>query len=244
MKRLFDIVFAFLGLFILSPILLVVAIAVYLYDFSNPFYIPLRAGRRNKPFRMLKFRSMVVNADKTGVDSTSASDSRITPVGHLIRRYKLDEILQLSNVLVGNMSFVGPRPNVLRETSLYTSEEMKLLSVRPGITDIASIVFSDEGEILNGSEDPDLSYHQLIRPTKSRLGLFYVSRSNIFLDVFLILTTILGLFSRRAALTLIVNILTFYKAPPDLIKISSRKFPLVPSPPPGACDVVTTRIFT
>ena len=153
-------------------ILLSVMLIVWLQDSHSPFYISPRVGQGGRMFRMVKLRSMAANADESEVDSTSANDSRITPVGHFIRRYKLDELTQLWNVLIGNMSLVGPRPNVERETRLYTAEERRLLTVRPGITDYASIVFSDEGAILKDEPDPDLSYNQLIRPWKSRLSLF------------------------------------------------------------------------
>ena len=111
---------------------------------------------------------MIINADSSGVDSTSATDSRITSIGHVIRRFKLDELTQLWNVFLGDMSLVGPRPNVRKETDLYTIPEKLLLTVRPGITDISSIIFSDEGDILANKKDPDLAYNQLIRPWKSR----------------------------------------------------------------------------
>ena len=130
---------------------------------------------------MIKIRSMKVNADLSGVDSTANDDSRITLVGKIIRKFKIDELAQLINVFLGQMSFVGPRPNVERETSLYTTEEKKLLNLKPGITDISSIVFSDEGDILEGRDDPDITYNQLIRPGKSKLGIFYIENSNIFL---------------------------------------------------------------
>ena len=144
---------------------------VYRQDKESPFYMAPRVGRNNTIFKMAKLRSMVSNADKSGVDSTSANDSRITPIGHKIRKYKLDELTQLWNVFIGDMSLVGPRPNVQRDVDLYTKDEKNLLNVRPGITDFSSIVFSDEGDILKDKKDPDLSYNQLIRPWKSRLGL-------------------------------------------------------------------------
>jgi lipopolysaccharide/colanic/teichoic acid biosynthesis glycosyltransferase len=147
-KRIFDIVASATGLLVASPILLPVMFLVWKQDRHSPFYVAPRVGRGEKPFKMVKLRSMIINADKSGVDSTGSNDRRITPVGHFIRRYKLDELTQLWNVLKGDMSLVGPRPNVKRETDLYTLEEKKLLSVKPGITDFASIVFSDEGDIL------------------------------------------------------------------------------------------------
>ena len=133
-----------------SPVLLPVMFLVWWQDRHSPFYVASRVGLDQRPFRMVKLRSMRIGADKSGVDSTSAGDSRITPVGHFIRRYKLDELTQLWNVLIGDMSLVGPRPNVERETRLYTDLEQRLLTVKPGITDYASIVFADEGEILQG----------------------------------------------------------------------------------------------
>ncbi|MEO8577078.1 MAG: sugar transferase, partial [Gemmatimonadales bacterium] len=174
MKRLLDIMAATLGLVLLSPLLILLGVAIWLQDYHSPFYIANRVGRGERSFRMVKFRSMVVKADKSGVDSTAGDDPRITSLGRFIRRFKLDEIPQLWNVLRGSMSLVGPRPNVERETVLYTPDEKRLLSVRPGITDLASIVFADEGEILQGSDDPDLKYNQVIRPWKSRLGLLYI----------------------------------------------------------------------
>ena len=169
-KRLLDITLSLFGLVIASPILLPVMFLVWKQDRHSPFYVAERMGKKEKPFKMVKMRSMIKNADAQGVDSTSANDMRITPVGHFIRNYKLDELTQLWNVLKGDMSLVGPRPNVKRETDLYTSQEKRLLSVKPGITDFASIVFSDEGEILADKSDPDIAYNQLIRPGKSRLG--------------------------------------------------------------------------
>ena len=128
---------------------------------------------------MLKFRTMIPDAWKSGVNSTAAGDRRITRVGALLRKAKLDELPQLWNVLKGDMSLVGPRPQVRAETDLYTSEERRMHSIRPGVTDLASIVFADEGEILAGSADPDLLYNQIIRPWKSRLALLYVDRRTL-----------------------------------------------------------------
>ena len=241
MKRLFDILVSFFGLIALSPILLPVIILVYLQDFYSPFYISSRVGKNGSIFKMVKLRSMIKNADKSGVDSTSANDNRITPVGHFIRKFKLDELTQLINVFVGNMSFVGPRPNIKRETDLYTSMEKNLLKVKPGITDIASIVFSDEGDILKNSKDPDIDYNQLIRPGKSELGLFYVKNSNILMDINLIFITIFGLFSRNYSLKKLRRLLRKYNADERIIEIASRSKKLTPSPPPGSSEIVTHR---
>jgi lipopolysaccharide/colanic/teichoic acid biosynthesis glycosyltransferase len=215
---------------------------VWKQDRHSPFYVALRVGKGERLFKIVKLRSMIINADKSGVDSTGSNDSRITPVGHFIRRYKLDEFTQLWNVLKGDMSLVGPRPNVKRETDLYTLEEKKLLSVKPGITDFASIVFSDEGDILKDQADPDIAYNQLIRPGKGRLGLFYISNASLWLDVQLCWLTAVGILSRPRALVGVQSLLRSLSAPNELVDIASREKALVPSPPPGATEIVLTRI--
>lgn len=240
-KRLFDLVLSFLGLVAASPILVPATIAVWLQDLRSPFYIAPRVGRGGLLFRMVKLRSMVVNADKTGVDSTGANDRRITAVGRFVRRYKLDELTQLWNVLIGDMSLVGPRPNVKRETDLYTTVEQKLLTMKPGITDFASIVFADEGEILADKPDPDIAYNQLIRPWKSRLGLFYIDRRNLILDVRLCWLTALAIVNRPAALVRVAALLQRLGAEPDMVAIAYRRDRLEPCPPPGPKEVVMSR---
>ncbi len=184
-------------------------------------------------FNMVKLRSMVVNADSTAVDSTSANDTRITTVGRLIRKYKLDEITQLWNVLKGDMSLVGPRPNVPRGVDVYTEEERRLLSVAPGVTDFSSIIFSDEGEILADKDDPDRAYDQLIRPWKSKLGLFYIDNQNILLDIKIIWWTIIAIISKKTALSNVVKELIKLNAPSDIVQVSRREKDLTPSQPPG-----------
>jgi lipopolysaccharide/colanic/teichoic acid biosynthesis glycosyltransferase len=241
MKRLLDIVLALLGLIAASPVLLPVMFLVWWQDKHSPFYIAPRMGRGERPFRMVKLRSMVINADKSGVDSTAANDRRVTAVGRFIRRYKLDELTQLWNVLKGDMSLVGPRPNVERETRMYTAVEKRLLSVRPGITDYASIVFSDEGEILKDRADPDIAYNQLIRPYKGQLGLFYIEHASLLLDIKLIALTAVAVVSRSRALGGVVRDLRTRGAPARLIEVASRAAPLEPAPPPGADHIVTER---
>lgn len=241
MKRLIDIVVALFGLIVLAPIIIPVMFLVWLQDRHSPFYVAARAAKNSGEFRMVKLRSMIKNADRTGVDSTSSNDARITPVGAFIRKYKLDEVVQLWNVLLGDMSLVGPRPNVIRETNLYTSQEQRLLSVKPGITDYASIVFSDEGNILDGSSDPDICYHQLIRPGKSKLGLFYVDNHGTLSDLVIIALTVIAIVNKRAALNGIVTVLRSKSASAELIEIATRRSPLVPTPPPGASEIVTSR---
>lgn len=241
MKRLFDLFASAIGLLCVFPVLLPVMFLIWLQDGHSPFYVALRSGLDGKPFRMIKLRSMVKNADKTGVDSTSSNDQRITPVGHFIRRYKLDEFTQLWHVLIGDMSLVGPRPNVKRETDLYTSEEKKLLAIKPGITDFSSIVFSDEGEILKDKADPDIAYHQLIRPGKSMLGLFYIEKRSFIVDIYLIKLTLYAIFSREIALNKLVTLMRNLNADEQLCEIASRSQPLVPTKPPGANRIVVSR---
>ena len=185
---------------------------------------------------------MTIKADQTGVDSTAGDDKRITPLGHLIRAFKLDELSQLWNVFKGDMSLVGPRPNVPREVSMYTFEENKLLEIRPGITDISSIVFADEGDILHGAEDADLRYHQIIRPWKSRLGLLYVKKTGFFLDLKLIFLTVTNSLVRGWTLQKLSQIVSNLGGDPELTEVASRCRRLTPQPPPGANEIVSKRL--
>ncbi len=194
MKRLFDGMISTIGLIVLAPVLVAAAVAIKVESAGPVFYRGLRAGRYGRPFRIFKFRTMVMNADKIGGPSSSADDPRITRVGGFLRRYKLDELPQLLNVLRGEMSLVGPRPEVLQEVLLYTEEEKRLLEVRPGITDWASIRFRNEGEILRGSADPHAAYRKKIRPEKIRLGLEYVERRSFLTDCKIIVSTLKAIF--------------------------------------------------
>jgi lipopolysaccharide/colanic/teichoic acid biosynthesis glycosyltransferase len=193
MKRLFDFVVSSAGLVVLLPLLAVLAIVLKRESTGPVFYRGLRAGRHGKPFRIFKFRTMVMDADKIGGPTSSADDPRITRVGNFLRRYKLDELPQLINVLKGEMSLVGPRPEVVQEVLLYTDEEKRLLEVRPGITDWASIRFRNEGEILRGSADPHQAYREKIRPEKIRLGLEYVRSHSFMTDCKIIVNTLKAL---------------------------------------------------
>ncbi len=244
-KRFFDIIFSLIVLVIAAPVLLLAMLLVWLQDFHSPLYIATRVGKGMKPFRMVKLRSMVVDADQWGVDSTSANDRRITWIGRFIRKFKLDEMSQFWNVLWGHMSVVGPRPNVMRQgVALYTDEERHLLDVRPGITDFASIVFLDEGDILEGADDPDLLYDQIIRPYKSRLGLVYVRRNTFGIDVRLAVLTAVAIISKGRALRGVVKILKRLSADEMLIEVAKREKKLEPFPPPGAMEVVRSRELT
>ena len=240
-KRLVDILASLFGLLIASPILLPVMFLVWKEDKKSPFYVAPRSGRNGTIFKMVKLRSMVVDADKTGVDSTSGNDMRITPIGHKIRKYKLDELVQLWNVLIGDMSLVGPRPNVKTETDLYTDVEKELLLVRPGITDFSSIVFSDEGEILEGKDNPDLAYNQLIRPWKSRLGLVYINNQSFLLDLQLIFYTVVAIMSKPKALIWVAKKLNNLDVDADTVSVSKREVDLFPFPPPGSDEIVSSR---
>jgi len=240
-KRIFDLITSLILILIFSPLLLIFSFLIWKQDWNSPFYVAPRMGKDEKIFKMIKFRSMIVNADKSGIDSTSADDNRITSLGHFIRKYKIDELPNFFNILFGQMSFVGPRPNVKRETDLYTKEEKKLLSIRPGITDFASIIFSDEGEILKDSSDPDLHYNQLIRPWKSRLGLFYVNNGSIWIDIQLMFLTAVAIISKSFSLKYINKILIKYSANQELVSVSLRIEPLLPYPPPGSDHIVSSR---
>lgn len=243
-KRVFDLVFAVTGLAVLSPLLGAMCLLIWLEDRHSPFYVASRIGTSGNTFRMVKLRSMVVDADRSGVDSTATNDARITRTGRVVRKLKLDEFTQLWNVAAGYMSLVGPRPNVERDVALYTHEERHLLDVRPGITDFASIVFADEGEILAGAPDPDLRYNQVIRPWKSRLGLHYVAVASPRLDLELIGATLLNAISRRSALRWVVLLLRRTQCDPQLIAVASRRHPLQAAPPPGAAEIVDSRLPT
>lgn len=242
MKRALDIGCALAGLMVLAPLFVVIAAAVWLEDRGSPFYIGRRLGLGGRMFGMVKFRTMVVDAWKTGVSSTASTDRRITRVGSLLRRFKLDELPQLWNVLVGQMSLTGPRPQVEADAAMYTAEERRLFSVRPGITDLASIVFADEGDILAGASDPDLLYNQIIRPWKSRLALLYLDHATVASDVRVILLTLLGAVSRPRALAGVARLLESWNADPLLRDVARRQAPPPAWPPPGASEVVSRYI--
>lgn len=195
MKRLFDIIFSLFGLTVGLPILLFVALWVKLDSKGPVFYRGIRIGKNGKPFRMFKFRTMVVNADKMGGPSTASDDPRLTRVGNFLKKYQLDELPQLIDVLLGNMSLVGPRPEVPFYVDMMTAEEKKIiLSVRPGMTDLASLWDFHEGEILKGSADPEKTYQEKIRPEKLRLQIKYVKERSFFGDIKIIVKTVAQIF--------------------------------------------------
>lgn len=225
---------------LLLPLILVIAFIIYWEDKKFPFYISKRIGKGGKEFKIYKFRSMYINNNST-VDSTSNNDTRITKTGRWIRKYKIDEIPQIINVIMGDMSLVGPRPNVPREVALYTATEMNLLNVKPGVTDLSSIIFSDLGAILVEYEDPDIAYNQLVRPWKSRLGLFYIDKYSVSLDLTILALTAVAILSRKISLKLTSQVLIFLEAHDDLVNFSHRNFKLSPLPPIGSDKIVERR---
>jgi len=192
-KRLFDIIVAAFALLLVSPVLAFVAAAIKISSPGSVLYRGLRVGLAGQPFPTLKFRTMVVNAESLGGSATAADDPRITTVGKFLRRYKLDELPQLINVLAGDMSLVGPRPEVQKYVNLFSLEERAILSVRPGITDWASIWNSNEADVLEGSGHPEKTYEELIRPTKLALQLLYVRNHSFFVDLKILFHTALKL---------------------------------------------------
>lgn len=190
-KRLFDILASFCGLLLLSPFFILLAFAIIIDSRGGVFYFQTRVGRDNKDFRLFKFRSMATNSDKKGLLTVGCKDSRITKVGYFIRKYKLDELPQLINVLIGDMSLVGPRPEVRKYVDLYNEEQLKVLSVRPGITDYASIEYSNENEILANAIDPEKTYIEEVMPAKLVLNMKYIAEIGITTDLKLIFATIL-----------------------------------------------------
>ena len=197
MKRFFDIIASGCGLLVLSPIFLIMAIWIK-WDSKGPvFYRQVRVGRHNKDFRILKFRSMTVGADKGSLVTIGGRDPRITRSGYFIRKYKLDEFPQLINVFKGEMSLVGPRPEVRHYVDYWTAEQMRVLDVRPGITDPASIKFRNENELMEKAENPEDYYINVIMQEKIRLYLEYVENASFWYDIRLVFQTIKVIITER-----------------------------------------------
>lgn len=190
LKRLFNIIVSLLGLIILSPFFLVLAIAILLDSKGGVFYMQTRVGKNNIDFKLYKFRSMAVDAEKKGLLTVGRQDVRITSVGKFIRQYKLDELPQLINVLIGDMNLVGPRPEVRKYVNLYTKEQSSVLNVRPGITDYASIEYRNENEILAQSDDAEKTYIDLVMPHKLELNRKYIEDPSLGHDIKLIFKTL------------------------------------------------------
>ena len=189
MKRLFDIIASGMGLICLSPLFAVLAIWIKCDSQGPVFYRQVRVGRGNKGFSLFKFRSMRPDSDKLGLITVGGRDPRVTRSGYYIRKYKLDEFPQLINVFLGDMSLVGPRPEVRKYVEMYTPEQMKVLSVRPGITSLASIRYRNENDILAAAEDPDKCYIEQVMPDKLAIDLEYVKQATLLNDIRLIFST-------------------------------------------------------
>jgi lipopolysaccharide/colanic/teichoic acid biosynthesis glycosyltransferase len=197
MKRLFDFLVALAGLIILSPLLAALIILILVTMGWPVFYRQVRVGRGGREFNIIKFRSMEKDADRRGPHITSANDQRITPAGRFLRKFKLDELPQLINVVRGDMSIVGPRPEVPEYVELYTEEQKKVLSVRPGITDMASIEYLDEENTLSNYDDYHRAYVEEIMPAKLRQNLAYIENAGFWGDLVLILKTLRKIFWHR-----------------------------------------------
>jgi lipopolysaccharide/colanic/teichoic acid biosynthesis glycosyltransferase len=194
-KRLFDIVCSLIGIIVLLPVYLIISLLIVFDSKGGIFYFQTRVGKDNKDFRLFKFRTMRVDSDKKSLITIGARDPRVTKVGYYLRKYKLDELPQLFNVLFGDMSLVGPRPEVRKYVDLYTPEQMKVLSVKPGITDYASIEYSSENELLAKAADPHKEYIEVIMPAKLALNMRYIREQGIVTDLKLIFKTIAKIIS-------------------------------------------------
>ena len=194
-KRLFDVFCSGLGLLFLLPFFIILSIIIVVDSSGGVFYKQVRVGKNSIDFYLYKFRSMKIDSDKKDLLTVGGNDSRITKVGYFIRRYKMDELSQLINVFLGDMSLVGPRPEVRKYVNLYTTEQLKVLTVKPGITDNASIAYFDDNELLGKSSDPEETYVREIMPSKLALNLLYVNDHSLFSDVKIILRTIKTIFT-------------------------------------------------
>ncbi len=196
MIRLFDIIFSLFGLLVLSPLLLILALCIIFSSKGPVLYRQIRIGKGGKEFTLLKFRSMYINSDRQGLLTVGGRDPRITPIGYFVRKYKLDELPQLWNVLIGEMSIVGPRPEVKKYVDLYTPEQRQILNARPGITDMASIIFKNENEILDKQTNPEQYYIENIIPEKIQLNHIFIKRPTLLSYFKIILLTAKKVFVR------------------------------------------------
>ena len=193
-KRFFDLLVSTVMLVLLNPLLLVLALAVKFSSKGPAFYMQERIGKNEKLFRIFKFRTMFLDADKKGLLTVGGRDPRVTPVGYFLRKYKLDELPQLFNVVLGEMSLVGPRPEVKRYVEMYSVEQKKVLEVNPGITDYASIEYSNENELLGKADDPEKMYVEEIMPAKLKLNLKYLREQSFLVDLKIIFKTVMKIF--------------------------------------------------
>ena len=193
-KRLFDIVFSATALLVFSPFFVVICILILFSGKGGVFFRQLRVGRNNQDFRIFKFRTMKPDADKSGLLTVGMKDNRITKVGYYLRKFKMDEVPQLINVFIGEMSVVGPRPEVRKYVNMYTPEQMKVLSVRPGITDFASLKYFNENEVLGKSANPEKTYIEEVMVEKLTINMEYISNPSLFIDLKVIAKTIFRIF--------------------------------------------------
>jgi lipopolysaccharide/colanic/teichoic acid biosynthesis glycosyltransferase len=193
-KRVFDIVISFLGLLVLSPLFLFISISVAATSRGGIFYCQIRVGKNGKDFRLIKFRTMKTGSDTKGLLTIGSSDNRITSVGRWLRKLKMDELPQFFNILTGKMSFVGPRPEVRKYVDLYTPEQMKVLEVKPGLTDYASLEYFNESDVLHSFTDPEIAYINRIMPDKLALNLKYIREAGFRNDLMIIARTIRQIF--------------------------------------------------
>lgn len=194
-KRMFDIFFSLIGLIILLPTLLFISIVIKMDSKGSVFYRQKRVGQFNKDFKIFKFRTMNINADKLGLLTKGNKDPRVTKIGYFLRKYKLDELPQLINIFIGNMSFVGPRPEVRKYVNYYSEEDLKIFDFKPGITDYASIKYRNEVEIIKNADNPERVYIEEIMPEKIKLNKVYLNKNNIFIDIKIILKTFIAILS-------------------------------------------------
>lgn len=195
-KRILDGIVSVIGLGVLAPFFLLIGLLIKLTSQGPIFYLQQRVGKGGKLFKLFKFRTMRVDADKHTAITVGARDPRITTVGYYLRKYKIDELPQLINVLIGNMSLVGPRPELKKFVDLYNAEQVKVISVKPGITDYASIEFRNENELLEGKPDPVQFYIEQIMPVKLKLNLKYIQEQSFGLDVKIIFQTVISIFRK------------------------------------------------
>lgn len=189
-KRLFDIFSSLLGLVILLPFLIAISVLIFVNSRGGVFYRQIRVGKNGKDFKLWKFRTMQPDSDKNGLLTVGGRDARITSLGYYLRKYKLDELPQLMNVFVGEMSIVGPRPEVRKYVDLYTSEQLHVLDVQPGITDYASIEYANENDLLAESSDPENKYIQQVMPAKLKLNMKYIAEKSLGTDLKIIFRTL------------------------------------------------------
>jgi lipopolysaccharide/colanic/teichoic acid biosynthesis glycosyltransferase len=197
MTRLLDILFSFIGLIILFPFFIIIGILIVIDNYGPVFFLQKRVGKGGKEFRLIKFRSMKVGSEKKGFITLGSKDSRITRMGSVLRKFKIDELPQLFNVLIGQMSLVGPRPEVMKYVKLYSKEQRKVLTVRPGITDFSSIMFADENRMRSNIEDPEKHYIEEVLPRKLNLSLIYVNNPVLGNYFTIIIRTFLRIFIKK-----------------------------------------------